>query len=127
MEIQERSGNDRKPKLVAGFSCSGYGGSPLFRHGRTTLPAYREQLLYRVTSTEQGKPVALPARGSEVARPIDGEAGVRTGRRRRTFRIEANIRFVSSIDKITGSESGRAASCSFTRETSTNTPMTPHT
>jgi hypothetical protein len=49
--------------MLTGFSCSGYGGSPLFRHGRTALPAYREHLLYRVTSTEQGKPVALPARG----------------------------------------------------------------
>src|SRR5271155_1585185 len=47
--------NDRKPKMLTGFSCSGHGGSPLFRHGRTALPAHREHLLYRVTSTEQGK------------------------------------------------------------------------
>ena len=90
MQILESVVNDRKPKMLAGFSCSGYRGSPLFRHGRTTLPAYREHLLYRVTSTEQGKPVAPPARGSEVARPIDGEAGMRSGRKRKLFRNGAD-------------------------------------
>ena len=63
MQILESVVNNRKSKMLTGFSRSGYGGSPLFRHGRTTLPAYREHLLYRVTSTEQGKPVLLPARG----------------------------------------------------------------
>src|SRR6266851_8289859 len=77
--------NDRKPKMLTGFSCGGYGVSPLLRHGRTTLPAHREHLLYRVTSTEQGKPAALPARGSEVARPNDGAAGMRSGRKRMLF------------------------------------------
>src|ERR1700688_4204029 len=75
--------------------------------GETTLPAYREHLLYRVTSTEQGKPVAPPARGSEVARPIYGEAGIRSGRKRRLFRNRADIGCVSSIDNITGRESGQ--------------------
>jgi|GraSoi_2013_80cm_1033760.scaffolds.fasta_scaffold01729_3 hypothetical protein len=109
--------------MLAGFSCSGYGGSPLFRHGRTTLPAYREHLLYRVTSTEQGKPVALPARGSEVARPIDGEAGMRSGRKRRLFRNGADIGCVSSIDNITGRESGQTSLWCFTRENRANRSM----
>ena len=57
MQILESVVTHRKPKMLIGFSCSGYGGSSLFRHGRTALPAQREHLLYRVTSTEQGKPV----------------------------------------------------------------------
>jgi len=71
--------------VLSGFSCSRHGGSSLLRHGRTTLPAHRKHLLYRVTSTEQSKPVALPGRGSEVARLIDGDAGVRSGRKRMLF------------------------------------------
>jgi len=63
--------------MLIGFSCSGHGGSSFLRHRQTTLPAYREHLLYRVTPTEQDKPVSLPARGSEAARQIDGDAGVR--------------------------------------------------
>jgi hypothetical protein len=61
--------------MLIGFSYSGHGGSSLLRHGQPTLPAYREHLLYRVTPTEQEKPVPLPARGSEAARSIDGDAG----------------------------------------------------
>ena len=61
--------------MLTGFSCSGYGASPLLRHRRTALPAHREHLLYRVTSTKQSKPVALPARGSEVARPNQWRCG----------------------------------------------------
>src|SRR5450759_2704408 len=76
MQILESVVNNRRPKMLIGFSCSGYGGSPLFRHGRTALPAYREHLLYRVTSTEQGKPVSLPARGRSTVRWIDGGAGI---------------------------------------------------
>ena len=68
--------------MLTGFSRSGYGGSPLFRHGRTALPAYREHLLYRVTSTEQGKPVLLPARGRSTVRWIDGGAGIGIARKR---------------------------------------------
>src|SRR5260370_38937214 len=78
MQILESVVNDRRPQMLTGFSCRGHGGSPLLRHGRAALPAYREHLLYRVTSTEQAKPVAPPARGSEVARPIDGEAVMRS-------------------------------------------------
>ena len=106
--------------MLTGFSCSGHGGSPLLRHGRTTLPAYREHLLYRVTSTEQGKPVAPPARGSEVARPIDGDAGMRSGRKRRLFRNGADIGCVSCIDNITGRESGQTSLWCFTRENRAN-------
>ena len=68
--------------MLTGFSCSGYGGSSLFRHGRTALPAQREHLLYRVTSTEQGKPVSLPARGRSTVRWIDGGAGIGIARKR---------------------------------------------
>jgi hypothetical protein len=63
--------------MLIGFSYSGHGGSSLLRHGQPTLPAHREHLLYRVTPTEQDKPVLLPARGSEAARPIEGDAGRR--------------------------------------------------
>src|SRR5260370_27541865 len=101
MQILESVVNDRKPKMLAGFSCSGFGGSPLFRHGRTKLPAYREHLLYRVTSTEQGKPVAAPARGSEVARPIDGEAGVRSGRERRMWPSRTEISRLGPLRTLT--------------------------
>jgi hypothetical protein len=109
--------------MLTGFSCSGYGGSPLFRHGRTALPAYREHLPYRVTSTEQGKPVALPERGSEVARPIDGDAGMRPGRKRMLLRNGADTGCVSSIDNITGRESGQTSLRCFTRENRANRLM----
>ena len=109
--------------MLTGFSCSGYGGSPLFRHGRTALPAYREHLLYRVISTEQDKPVALPARGSEVARPIDGDAGMRSGRKRRLFRNGTDTGCVSSTDNITGRESGQTSLWCFTRENRANRLM----
>ena len=38
--------------------------------GKPTLPAYREDLTYRVIPTEQGKPVSLPSRGSD-SRKVD--------------------------------------------------------
>jgi hypothetical protein len=82
MQILESVVNNRRPKMLTGFSCSGYGGSPLFRHGRTALPAYREHLLYRVTSTEQGKPVSPPAGGRSTVRWIDGGAGIGIARKR---------------------------------------------
>ena len=64
--------------MLIGFYCSGHGGSPLVRHGRTTLPAYREHLPYQITSTEQGKPVSLPLwGGSEAVRRINGDVGRR--------------------------------------------------
>ena len=109
--------------MLTGFSCSGYGGFPLFRHGRTALPAHREHLLYRVTSTEQGKPVALPERGSEVARPIDGDAGMRSGRKRILFRNGADIGCISYTDNITERESGQTSLRCFTRENLTNRLM----
>ena len=109
--------------MLIGFSCSGYGVSPLFRHGRTTLPAHREHLLYRVTSTEQSKPVALPGRESEVARPIDGDAGMRSGRKRMLFCNGADTGCVSSTDNITGRESGQTSLRCFTRENRANRLM----
>jgi len=109
--------------MLTGFSCSGHGVSPLLRHGRTALPAHREHLLYRVTSTEQGKPVALPVRGSEVARPIDGDAGMRSGRKRMLLRNGADTGCVSYTDNITGRESGQTSLRCFTRENLTNRLM----
>src|SRR5215831_3708493 len=123
MQILASVVNDRKPKMLIGFSCSGYGRSPLFRHGRTTLPAYREHLLYRVTSTEQGKPVALPEMGSEVARPIDGDAGMRSGRKQMLFRNGADTGCVGFINKIAGRESGQTSLWCFTRENKVNRLM----
>jgi len=109
--------------MLAGFFCSGYGGSPLLRQGRTALPAYREHLLYRVTSTEQGKPVALPEMGSEVARPIDGDAGMRSGRKRMLFCNGADTGCVRFTDNITGRESGQTSLRCFTRENRANRLM----
>src|SRR5260370_38255334 len=100
MQILESVVNDRKPKMLTGFSCSGYGWSPLFRHGRIALPAHREHLLYRVTSTEQSKPVALPERGSKVVRPIDGDADMGSGRKRMLFRNGEDTGCVRSLDNI---------------------------
>lgn len=90
--------------MLIGFSCSGYGGSPLIRHGRTTLPAYREHLLYRVTSTEQGKPVSLPARGRSTVRWIDGGAGIGIARKRTLPCNRADRGCVASMgqDYLTG-------------------------
>jgi hypothetical protein len=109
--------------MLAGFSCGGYGGSSFFRHGQTALPAHREHLPYRVTSTEQSKPVALPERGSEVARPIDGDAGMRSGRKRTLFSNGADTGLVSYVDNITGRESGQTSLRCFTRENLTNRLM----
>ena len=63
--------------MLSALFAVGTEGSGSLRHGHTTLPAYREHLHYPVTSTKQGKPVWLPARGSEAVRPIDGDAGMR--------------------------------------------------
>src|SRR5260370_24967105 len=123
MQILESVVNDRRPKMLIGFSCSGYGGSPLFRHGRAALPASREHLPYRVTSTEQGKPVALPERGSEVARPIDGDAGMRPGRKRMLLRNGADTGCVSSTDNITRHERGQTSLWCFTRANTANRHM----
>jgi hypothetical protein len=58
--------------------------SYLLRHGLIKLPAYRERLNYLlvVISAEQGKPISLPARGSEAVRRIDGGAGIGIARKR---------------------------------------------
>ncbi len=109
--------------MLIGFSCSGHGGFPLLRHGRTTLPAYREHLLYRVISTEQGKPVSLPARGSDAARWIDGDAGMRSGRKRMPLCNRADIGCVWHTDNITERESGLTSLWSFTRENLINRLM----
>src|ERR1035438_273146 len=100
MQILVSVVNDRKPKMLIGFSCSGYGGSSFFRHGQITLPAYREHLNYQVTSPEQGKPVSLPVRGSEAARPIDGDVGMRGERKRMPLCNGADIGCVGYLDNI---------------------------
>ena len=103
--------------MLTGFSCSGYGGSLLFRHGRTTLPAYREHLLYRVTSTEQGKPVSLPARGRSTVRWIDGGAGIGIARKRTLPCNRADRGCVASMgqDDLTGNGANFVMVCQ-TRE-----------
>src|SRR5260370_14430848 len=47
------------------------------------MPAYRADLTDRVISAEQGKPVALLARGKSIARWTDGDAGNGNGSKRR--------------------------------------------
>ena len=74
--------NSEERKMLSALFAAGTEGSGSLRHGHTTLPAYREHLHYRVTSTEQGKPVSLPVRGSEAVRPTDGDAGMREERKR---------------------------------------------
>jgi hypothetical protein len=58
--------------------------SYLLRHGLIKLPAYSEHLNYLlvVIFSEQGKPVSLPARGSEAVRRIDGGAGIGIAKKR---------------------------------------------
>ena len=71
--------------MLGALIATGYGGSTLLRHGHTTLPAYREYLNYRVSrsfQTEQGKSVALPARGRSTVRRIDGAADIVIARKR---------------------------------------------
>jgi len=69
--------NSGERKMLGAPFAVGAEGSDSLRHGHITLPAYREHLHYRVISTKQGKPVSPPARGSEAARPTDGDAGMR--------------------------------------------------
>jgi hypothetical protein len=63
--------------MLSALIAMGTEGSGSLPHGHTTLPAHREHLHYRVTSTKQSKPVSLPERGSEAVRPIDSDAGMR--------------------------------------------------
>jgi len=67
----------KERKMLGALFAVGTEGSDSLRHGHTTLPAYREHLHYRVILTKQGKPVSLPARGSEAVRRTDGDAGMR--------------------------------------------------
>jgi hypothetical protein len=66
--------------------------------------AYRADLTYRVISTEQGKPVWLPARGRYIARWTDGHAGNGNGRKRRLPCNRADRGCVASWDNITSLE-----------------------
>jgi hypothetical protein len=54
-------------------------------------------LIYRVISTEQGKPVSLLERGSEAARPIDGDAGIGNEKKRRLRCNSADRGCVASL------------------------------
>ena len=54
--------------MLRGSYCSGCGGRVLLRHEPKTLPAYGEDLTYRVNEVEQGKSTLLPVReGSRKA------------------------------------------------------------
>ena len=77
-------------------NCSGYGGSLLFRHGQTALPAYREHLPYCVTPTEQDKPVSLLKRGKINRKVVDSGAGTRSERKPRLLCNRADIGCVRS-------------------------------
>ncbi len=54
-------------------------------------------LIYPVISTEQGKPVSLLERGSEAARPIDGDAGIGNEKKRRLRCNSADRGCVASL------------------------------
>jgi hypothetical protein len=54
--------------MLRGSFCCGYGDFKLLRHEQTTQPAYRADLTYRVSSTEQDKSVSLPAKGKYIER-----------------------------------------------------------
>jgi hypothetical protein len=69
--------------MLRGSFCCGYGDFKFSRHGQTTRPAYRADLTYRVTSTEQNKSVSLPAKGKCIARWTDSGADMTSGRKRR--------------------------------------------
>ncbi len=64
-------------------------GKPLCRRKGTGL-------IYRVISTEQGKPVSLLERGSEAARPNDGDAGIGNEKKRRLLGNRADRGCVAS-------------------------------
>jgi hypothetical protein len=69
-------------KMLGALFAVGTWASNSFVIGKTTLPAYREHLRDRVISTEQGKPVSVPARGRSTVRWIDGGAGIGIARKR---------------------------------------------
>ena len=106
--------------MLGALFAVGTEGSGSLRHGHTTLPAHREHLHYRVTSTEQGKPVSLPARESEAARLTDDDAGMRGERKRRPLCNGADIGWVDNSNDITEGESMLTSLWCFTRENLTN-------
>src|SRR5260370_12089137 len=67
-------------------------------------------LTYRVISVEQGKPVSLLERGSEAARPIDGEAGNRSEKKRISLCNGADLvcRLLLEKKKTVGLSAARA-------------------
>jgi hypothetical protein len=115
--------NSGERKMLSALIAMGKEGSDSLPHGHTTLPAYREHLHYRVTSTKQSKPVSLPERGSEAVRPTVGDAGMRSGRKRMLFRNGADIGCIRYTDNITERESGQTSLRCFTRENLTNRLM----
>jgi hypothetical protein len=106
--------------MLGALFAVGTEGSGSLRHGHTTLPAHREHLHYLVTSTEQGKPVSLPARGSEAARRSDDDAGMRGERKRRPLCNGTDIGCVGIRNHITECESMLTSLWCFTRENLTN-------
>ena len=109
--------------MLGALFAVGTEGSGSLRHGHTTLPAHREHLHYLVISTEQGKPVSLPARGSEAARRTDDDAGIRGERKRRPLCNGADIGCVGIRNHITECESMLTSLWCFTRENLTNRLM----
>jgi hypothetical protein len=75
-----------------------------------------EHLHYLVISTKQGKPVSLPARGSEAVRRTDGDAGMRGERKRRPLCNGTDVGCVSNRNHITECESRLTSLWCFTRE-----------
>ena len=74
----------KERKMLGALTAARNEVSYLLRHGLIKLPAYRERLNYLlvVISAEQGKPISLPARGSEAVKRIDGGAGIGIARKR---------------------------------------------
>ena len=106
--------------MLSALIAMGTEGSDSLRHGHTTLPAYREHLHYPVTSTKQGKPVSLPARGSEAVRPTDGDAGRRGERKRMPLCNGVDIGCVGNTNNITECANMLTSLWCFTRESLTN-------
>ena len=68
--------------MLIGSPAAGTESSSSSVMGRPTLPAYREDLNYRVIPAEQGKPVSLPAKGKEAARLTTAMRDMRGERKR---------------------------------------------
>jgi hypothetical protein len=106
--------------MLGALFAVGTEGSDSLRHGHTTQPTYREHLHYLVIAMKQGKPVSLPARGSEAVRPIDGDAGMRGERKRRPLCNGTDIGCVGKMNNIIDCESRLTSLWRFTRENLTN-------